>query len=365
MALCLSQTDGDVYEQSQAIMPKPMTIYVHLLGRRVWDVTWCVAAAIVLVTCPSFLSAAEQPIPELSWEAASAMSNAEQAYREGRYQDAIRFYTAASRNLSDQSASLLGRGMTHEMVNQTSKAIEDYKAAIQADRSNYRAMENLAGIYERSGRHVSEAISLYRHSLELDPRPEWKENIVVWIAMLETQLQPETASAVGCWNLANRKAAAGSVQEAEALYTKAIDLNPAMFQAYFKRGLLRRSAGNLRGAIADFEATVAISPTFRGGFVQKGLTHDQMGDRAQARQDLEQATKVDPRDPTAFFCLARLVEDNNELGRAAQMYERALDLRPKPELRKLIQDRITRLPLSVRTVTNGNLPKSDNRKQLW
>jgi tetratricopeptide (TPR) repeat protein len=339
-----------------------MTARVQRFHRRAWGVAWGIATAIILVVgCPSFSAAEGQPGPDLSGGATSALNGAEQAYGEGRYRDAIRLYTEASKGISERSAAFLGRGMAHEMANQTPKAIEDYKRAIEADRENYRAMENLAGIYERGGRHISEAITLYRHALKLDPRQEWKENMAVWIAMLETRLQPQTASAVGCWHLANRKARAGRVQEAEALYTKAISLNAEMFQAYFSRGLLRRGAGNLKGAVADFEATVSISPTFRGGFVQMGLTHELMGDRVQARQDLEQAARVDPRDPEALYHLARFLEDAKELERAAQLYQEALGLRPKPELRKLITARIAGLPAAIKS----DKKQTYDPKQLW
>jgi tetratricopeptide (TPR) repeat protein len=343
-----------------------MTVNFQRFRRCARDVSWCIFAFMVLlIGCPWLAAGEEPPVPELNWGAAPALSAAEQAYYERRYQDAIRLYTEAAKSLSEQSDALLGRGMAHEMVNQTQKAIEDYKKAIDVDRKNYRAMETLAGIYERSGTHISEAITLYRHALKLDPRPEWKENLAAWIAMLETRLQPQTSSAVGCWHLANRKAKAGEAQQAEALYTKAIKLNPAMFQAYFSRGLLRRRMGNQSGAVADFEATVRISPTFRGGFVQKGLTHEQMGNRAQARQDLEQAAKVDPRDPEALYYLGRLLENANELARAAQLYQGALGLRPRPELRKLIMDGISGLPAAIKSDARKSESPTKDLKQLW
>ncbi len=341
-------------------------MYVQRLDPLAGDVSLrIVVAMILLIGCPSLLAAADQPVSELHWSSASDLRPAEQAYTEGRYQDAIRLYTEASKYPAEQSAALLGLGMAHEMVNQTQKAIEDYKKAIEVDRKNYRAMENLSGIYERGGRNISEAITLYRHALNLDPRPEWKENLAAWIAILETRLQPQTSSAVGCWHLANRKATEGGVQEAEALYTKAIDLNPAMFQAYYGRGLLRRKAGDLSGALSDFEATVRISPTFRGGFVQKGLTHEQMGDRAQAKEDLEQAAEVDPRDPEALFHLARFLENAKETARAAQLYQGALGLRPSPKLRKLITDRISGLPETIKSDTKKGSSPTKDLKQLW
>lgn len=345
---------------------KAMGMDVQRLSRRAWDVSLCIVVAmILLIGCASLPAAADQPVSELDWGSASTLRSAEQAYAENRYHDAIRFYTEASKDPSEQSSALLGRGMAYEMVNQPQKAIEDYKRAIDVDPNNYRAMENLAGIYERGGRNISEAIVFYRHALQLDPRPEWGENIPAWIAMLESRLRPQISSAVGCWHLANRKATAGDVRGAEAAYTKAIILNPVMFQAYFRRGLLRRKAGDLNGAISDFEATVRISPTFRGGLVQKGLTHEQMGNRTQAKEDLEHAVKVDPRDPEALYHLARFLENANELARAAQLYQRALSLRPNPELRKLITERIAGLPETMKSDTKKGSSPTKDLKQLW
>jgi len=324
-----------------------------------------VAAALLWVAFPPFSAAETQPVPELTWGAAPALSAAEQAQREGRYQEAIRLYAEAAMDHSQQGSALLGRGTAYELVNQPQKAIEDYRRAIEVDRENYRAMENLAGIYERGGKHISEAIALYRHALKLDPRPEWKENLAAWIAMLETRLQPQTSSAVGCWRLANEKARAGELREAEVLYAKAISLDPEMFAAYYRRGLLRRNVGDLSGAVSDFESTVRISPTFRGGFVQKGLTHEQMGEREQARNDFEQAAKFDPRDPEALYHLARSLDSAEDLGRAADLYQRALCLKPGAELRKLIMDKIAGLPATVKSDTKRGSTPPNNLKQLW
>jgi tetratricopeptide (TPR) repeat protein len=183
--------------------------------------------------------------------------------------------------------------------------------------------------------------------------------------MLETRLQPQASSAVGCWHLANRKARAGEVQEAEALYSKAIRLNPVMFQAYYSRGLLRRNIGKLSEAVADLESTVRISPTFRGGYVQKGLINEQMGNLENARHDFEEAAKVDPRDPEALYHLARFLEIAGEPVRAVQLYQKALGLRPKPELHKLIMDRIASLQDAVKQAASKGSAQPDNSRRLW
>jgi len=90
-----------------------------------------------------------------------------------------------------------------------------------------------------------------------------------------------------------------------------------------------------------------------------------MGEREQARKDFEQAAKVDPRDPEALYHLARSLDSADDLGRAAELYQRALSLKPSPELRKLIVDKIAGLPATAKSDTRKSLPSPNNPKQLW
>ncbi len=320
------------------------------------------AVVLVVTACSLIASAADRLIPELPWSPVSVVSPADQAYNRGSYRDAVKLYTEEAKDASRQVPALQGRGMAYEMINQPGKAVEDYKKVLEIDHENYRALENLAGIYERGGEHISEAIALYRDALKSDPRPEWKENLAVWIALLKTRLRPLTSFAVGCWHLANRRARTADVQGAEALYSRAISLDPAMFQAYYRRGLLRRNNGNLKGALTDFEATVRISPSFRGGFVQKGLTNEQMGNREQGREDFEQAVKCDPGDPEALYYLALVLENANELERAIRLYQSALGHHPRPELRVLVVNRIRGLTVKLKTAAKEGSTFPGNRR---
>ena len=178
---------------------------------------------------------------------------------------------------------------------------------------------------------------MYKRALALDPRPAWKSVLPVWIAILETRLRPETATAVGCWNLANRQVTNGKTKEAESLYSRAIKLNPKLYQAYFGRGLLRSKTGDLKGALADFEQTGSMAPSSRGWLAHRGIVHKRMGDRGKALEDFQQAIVLDPTDPLAFYELGTLLEEEKEFEAASELYQKALKLRPDPSLRKLIE----------------------------
>jgi tetratricopeptide (TPR) repeat protein len=287
------------------------------------------------------------------------------AYNEGRFSEAIRLYSLVLKQGTDQSAALCGRGMAYEMINQPAKAEEDYRSAIEKDSGNYRAMENLAGVWERSGKHIAEAAELYRRALALDPRPEWKENLRAWIGILESHLNSEISSPVACLHRGNAKADQGDHQAAEALYSRAIALNPRLFQAYYNRGMLRSKVSNLSGALEDFDEAIRIAPKVRGYLIQRGLIYERMGDMQRARQDFERAVAVDPRDPNAFFHAARAREQDGEYEGALQLYRTAMNLRPKPELSRLLNERVAAVSVNVKPDQNRKQPQPAPSKELW
>jgi len=290
---------------------------------------------------------------------------AEQACEEGRYAGAIKLYSAAERIRPNYGPIFFGRGLAYEMANNRAQAEEDYKKAVVADPKNYRAMENLAGIWEQGGRHIRETIELYKRALVLDPRPEWRENLAVCIAILQTRLKPQGSSAVGCWHLGNEKSLKGAVEDAEYYYSRSIDLNPEMFQAYFSRGLLRARTGNLNGALADFDRTVQLCPSLRGALIQRGIIHERMGNKDKALEDFDRAARVDPRDPEAHFHYGRALEQDRYYVHALKAYLQALNLHPKPVLRGILQERISSVSAAAADDLKKDPQRVPEKNALW
>jgi tetratricopeptide (TPR) repeat protein len=288
----------------------------------------------------------------------------DRAYNENRFQEAISLYTQAAKIGAPAGHALLRRGMAYEMINQPNKAEEDYKQAIETDPRNYKAMENLAAIWERTGKHTSEAIGLYQRALKLDPRPEWQENLAVWIKMLESRLRPEESSAVSCWHRGNDMYLRGDLDSARAAYSRAIALNPVMFQAYHSRGLVRMRQGDLAGALKDFDEAVRLSPTLRGCLIQRGLVLEQLENKRAAMEDFRRATEVDPRDPQAFFQLGRFLEQEGNLQEAQHAYQTAILLKPKPDLLKVLHERTAAVAAAKIPKRNAAPARSTNQK-LW
>ena len=122
-------------------------------------------------------------------------------------------------------------------------------------------------------------------------------------------------------------------------------------------------AGYVKEALKDFEETVRISPTLRGAYIEKGLANQRLGNAEQAQKDFENAAKMDPRDPYALFYCAGALEAKKEFQDALQYYNEAITRNPKPDLRKLIQERISALG----AIPKPELTKTPGKKvkDLW
>ncbi len=285
---------------------------------------------------------------------------ADKAFQEKRYMDAMKLYAKHP----NPAAGRFGAGMCYEMLQRPDNAILEYKKALEIEPDNYLAMENLAGILERKGKDIPEAIRLYSEALKLDPREEWRQTLPNWIKILQTRLRPEDSFAVGCFHKAYAQMQKGAVAEAEAMFTKAIKLNSSMFQAYFGRGMLKFKRGDYREALTDFQDTVRLSPTFRGGYVHLALCQEGLGEMQNALESLNLAEKLDPKDPEALFHLGRISEQMRDYERAFAAYAKALALHVPHDLRRLISERLAGLPSTTRSDPKRKAEK-ETPIRLW
>lgn len=311
---------------------------------------------------PAHCRAADQ---EPDREASQLVASADEAYDQGRFVDAVRSYGLALKKSPSSASLYYRRAMAYEMLDRSSHAMADYLKAIELNPRHFKAMESLGGMYERDGIHFGEAISLYTRARALDPRPEWKENLAVWIAMLESRGREERSSPVASWHLGNKKAQNGDLKDALAHYTKAVQIDPKMFQAFHSRALVRVRMGDIPGALQDLDEAVELCPTLRGALVLRGLVRERMGDRTKALLDFRRATRVDPRDPQAHYELGRMLEEQMEPAEALREYEEALRVRPKPELRRMVQSRIAAVHSAPGARTEGRPETPRILKEMW
>jgi tetratricopeptide (TPR) repeat protein len=117
-------------------------------------------------------------------------------------------------------------------------------------------------------------------------------------------------------------------------YTKAIELDGTLSEAYLRRGIARRLKGNLNAAIEDFDRAQAIDPSatlnnrqIADSYSNRGFIEMNDLETAQAISDFTKAIHSYP-DPTHYYRRgqARLIEE--DLEGAINDFNQALALNP-------------------------------------
>ncbi len=294
----------------------------------------------------------------LAYEPASIA--ADEAYREKQYNEAIKLYE----RIADRALGHFGAGLSYEMLSRPEKAVEEYKKSINADSMNYRAMENLAGLYEKSEENIYQAINLYVRALALDPRKEWRTCLPLWIKVLKSRFRDLENSPVGLFHEAENKSQQGDYDAAIKLYSQAIRLNPDMFQAFFNRAMAHLKNGNREAALSDLYETVKLSPDFRGAYLNICLIKESLGDLDGCLDAVASAVKYDPNDPEALFHMGRISELTGAYDKSMECYVKALSLHVKPEFKRLITDRLSGLPSTTKK-NFGRKADVNQTRNLW
>ena len=80
----------------------------------------------------------------------------------------------------------------------------------------------------------------------------------------------------------NAAKAAGKLDEAVQMYTKAIELDPSDAIFYSNRALVYNLLQKYREAIADGQKAIELKPAFYKGYSHKAYAHMQLGENAEA-----------------------------------------------------------------------------------
>ncbi len=84
------------------------------------------------------------------------------------------------------------------------------------------------------------------------------------------------------------------LDEAEALFTRVIELAPAFAEGWNKRATVRYLAKNFHGSVADCVEAVVRNPNHFGAFSGQGLCHMSLGQYREAAICFRKALEIHP-----------------------------------------------------------------------
>lgn len=116
--------------------------------------------------------------------------------------------------------------------------------------------------------------------------------------------------------------------QAKENFEKAIELNPALAEAYYFRGRVQLDD---KKADADFTKAIELKPDYPEAYFHRGLTNDLNSNRAGAMRDYNKAIELNPKYVDAYMTRAVLYLLDRKGALAIADYTRVIELKPDGE----------------------------------
>ncbi len=88
--------------------------------------------------------------------------------------------------------------------------------------------------------------------------------------------------------------------EAEGYFSRAIEKDPKLAEAYNRRGLIFLHTRRIELALADFDRAISLKPTLAAAYSHRGYAYVRSGKRRQGFRDLNEAIRLDPQSDLVF-----------------------------------------------------------------
>lgn len=121
-------------------------------------------------------------------------------------------------------------------------------------------------------------------------------------------------------------------RDAGTLWTRAVAVDPASYQAHTNFGLFELGQGRYEAAVRAFDRAIAINPASSNARFNRGLAQAKWGRTDEAIAAYQAGLALDPADPTARAHLGDVFAAASRWPDAEREYRIALRLAPHPDL---------------------------------
>ena len=171
---------------------------------------------------------------------------------------------------------------------------------------------------------LQEAEAAYRKAIELDPNYNW-----AWI------------------QLGRLMQKLGRYEEAEAAYRKAIELDPNYNWAWIQFGALMQKLRRYEEAEAAYRKAIELDPSYDWAWVKLGDLLQNLERFEEAEAAYRKAIELDPGDTWAWVQLGRLLQEVDLFEEAEGAYRKAIELDPgynwaRVNLGRLLHEKLER-----------------------
>lgn len=111
-------------------------------------------------------------------------------------------------------------------------------------------------------------------------------------------------------------------------YTKIIEMNPTIEEAYFNRGNEKVNFGDYEGALIDYNKAIEINSSDNEAYINRGNVKSEIGDLIGALADYDKAININHCYPEAYYNRGNVKFKMQDLTGALLDYDKAISLRP-------------------------------------
>lgn len=208
----------------------------------------------------------------------------------GYWRDEVTLWTRAVEVTGENMHARMHLGVAWARRGEPERAAGQFREAIRINPNLTQAMDLLADMLERMGRHEEAAIQR-KKARELETGFRSAETVPV------PSGERRAAGRFGARDHNNAgvgEAHVGRYREAEAHFRKALELAPEYAGAHYNLGNLFRDTGRPDLAYAEYVRTVTLDPDFAKAHLNIGVLLRERGDRQGAIAAFEKALRADP-----------------------------------------------------------------------
>jgi tetratricopeptide (TPR) repeat protein len=205
-----------------------------------------------------------------------------------KYKEALADLSEAIRLNSKSGELFYSRALIKKAMNDLSGAKADYKNAVELD-PNYAADGYMKSIGISAGEMPGfQPTQLNEQALRLEASGKLQEALALYKKAVE--MKPDYAE--GWFNLGNVYGKTNKFNEAMNCLNNAIRYKPDYVKALSSRGIAYASLGKTEPAIKDLSAAIKGDPDYAVAYFNRGLVYLNAGKKDLACQDLEKAVKL-------------------------------------------------------------------------
>ncbi|HLY38809.1 MAG TPA: tetratricopeptide repeat protein, partial [Candidatus Binatia bacterium] len=153
-------------------------------------------------------------------------------------------------------------------------------------------------------------------------------------------LHPDAEAAI---NLGNIRVSQGRNDDAQALYRRAVELDPANPVGHYNLAMMLAAQGDLDGAVREDSAAIAIVPRHVGARLARGDALLRLDRAADAEKDFQAVLTTSPEDPDALTGLGRAAVARAAWPAALTSFEKALRRSPRADVHRMVAEVLEQL----------------------